>query len=142
MAYLWKISIIKESSDKKELTEYIRYFQKKQKYLESKIKLMNAQFDFGYIFISNEKSLILNSQDINSQFIGIISPDSSSSIVSSKNEIIQSEINTNPDMSVSIESEHNNINKMSNNIDVLKKLLHNLIVETEDSVVKFKVKQE
>jgi len=132
MAYLWKISIIKESSDKKELTEYIRYFQKKQKYLESKIKLMNAQFDFGYIFISNEKSL-----DINSQFIGIISPDSSS-----KNEIIQSEINTNPDMSVSIESEHNNINKMSNNIDVLKKLLHNLIVETEDSVVKFKVKQE
>lgn len=130
-----KYSIIKQSLDKKELTENIRYFLKKQKYLESKLKLMNSQFDVEYTFVPNEKSL-----DINSKFIGIISRrnDSSPNNVSSKNEI-QSDIN--PEMPVSIKPEMAN-NKLSNNIEVLRELLKNLIGDTEDIVTKIKGQQE
>ena len=129
-------SIIKNSLNKKDLIDYIKYYQKKKKSLESKKRLINLQFDIDYVFVPNEQSL-----NMNAKFIGVISQhkeQESSSIVSTEsacNEIII-------DHSVNTSKETLNVEAISKNVEVLRNMFQRLLVDTEEMVTEIKKSQE
>ena len=128
--------MVKNSLDKKELIEYVKYYQKKKKSLESKIKLINMQFDIDYVFVPNEQSL-----NVNPKFIGVISQhkeNESPSIVSV--EAACNEISI--DLPVDTHKEMLNVETISKNVDVLRNLFHTLLVDTEAISTEIKKTQE